>query len=50
MGPYLTMEAGPASLDPLQPAARKIYETGWRPAFTDGPTRDELARIVSAAL
>jgi 2-polyprenyl-6-methoxyphenol hydroxylase-like FAD-dependent oxidoreductase len=47
--PYLSMVAGPASLDPLQPAARAVYETGWRPAYAEGPTRDELARIVSSA-
>ncbi|HET6938203.1 MAG TPA: FAD-dependent oxidoreductase [Nocardioides sp.] len=45
--PYLTMGAGPASLDPLQGAARRVFETGWRPAYADGPSRDELARIVS---
>jgi len=48
MQPYLTMDAGPASLDPLQGAARRVFETGWRPAYTEGPTRDELARIVSS--
>jgi 2-polyprenyl-6-methoxyphenol hydroxylase-like FAD-dependent oxidoreductase len=48
MGPYLSMEAGPSSLEPLQPAARAVYETGWRPPYADGPTRDELARIVSS--
>ena len=47
--PYLAMEAGPASLDPLQPRARRVFETGWRPAYAEGPTRDELARIVSSA-
>ena len=48
--PYASMAAGPASLDPLQPAARRVYETGWRPAYAEGPSRDELARIVSAAV
>ena len=28
---------------------RRVYETGWRPAYAEGPTRDELARIVSVA-
>jgi 2-polyprenyl-6-methoxyphenol hydroxylase-like FAD-dependent oxidoreductase len=46
--PYLAMDAGPDSLDPLQGAARRVFETGWRPAYGDGPTRDELARIVSS--
>jgi 2-polyprenyl-6-methoxyphenol hydroxylase-like FAD-dependent oxidoreductase len=48
MWSYLSMAAGPASLDPLQGAARRVYETGWRPAYTEGPSRDELARIVSS--
>ena len=42
------MTAGPGSLEPLQAAARRVYETGWRPAYAEGPTRDELARIVSS--
>ncbi len=48
--PYLSMTAGPDSLDPLQAPAARVYETGWRPAYADGPTRDELARIVSSAV
>jgi 2-polyprenyl-6-methoxyphenol hydroxylase-like FAD-dependent oxidoreductase len=48
MQPYLAMDAGPASLDALRGAARRVYETGWRPAYADGPTRDELARIVAS--
>jgi 2-polyprenyl-6-methoxyphenol hydroxylase-like FAD-dependent oxidoreductase len=48
MQPYLSMDAGPASLDALQGAARRVFETGWRPAYAPGPTRDELARIVSS--
>lgn len=48
MQPYLAMDAGPGSLDPLQGAARRVFETGWRPAYDEGPTRDELARIVSS--
>jgi 2-polyprenyl-6-methoxyphenol hydroxylase-like FAD-dependent oxidoreductase len=49
-GPYLTMQAGPASLRPLQEAARRVYETGWRMPYADGPSRAELARIVSRAV
>ena len=48
--PYVTMTAGPSSLEPLQAEARRVYESGWRPTHTDGPSRDELARIVSAAV
>jgi hypothetical protein len=47
--PYLSMDAGPDSLHALQGPARRVFETGWRPAYTEGPTRDELARIVSSA-
>lgn len=50
LGPYGSMTAGPDSLEPLQDAARRVYETGWRPAHAEGPDRDELARIVSSAL
>jgi len=50
LGPYLAMEAGPATVAPLQEAARRVYETGWRPSYAEGPTRDELARIVSSAV
>ena len=47
--PYLAMEAGPASLAGLQDRARRVFASGWRPAYAEGPTRDELARIVSSA-
>jgi 2-polyprenyl-6-methoxyphenol hydroxylase-like FAD-dependent oxidoreductase len=46
--PYLRMDAGPDSLDAVQGAARRVYEDGWRPAYAEGPTREELARIVSS--
>jgi 2-polyprenyl-6-methoxyphenol hydroxylase-like FAD-dependent oxidoreductase len=49
MQPYLAMDAGPATLDVLQGPARRVFETGWRPAYAEGPTRDELARIVSSS-
>jgi hypothetical protein len=49
MQPYMAMTAGPASLHALQGPARRVLETGWRPAKTEGPTRDELARIVAAS-
>jgi hypothetical protein len=50
IGSYLAMVGGPDSLEPVQGAARKVYETGWRPPYTEGPSRDELARIVSSAI
>jgi flavin-dependent dehydrogenase len=44
--PYVTMQALPSSLDPIEPAARAIYASGWRAPIPDGPTRDELADVV----
>lgn len=48
-GPYLTMRALPASLDAVEPRAREIYASGWRPPVPGGPTRDELAELVATA-
>jgi 2-polyprenyl-6-methoxyphenol hydroxylase-like FAD-dependent oxidoreductase len=47
---YLGMTALPASLRAVEPRARALYATGWRPPFAPGPTRDELADIIQAAL
>jgi hypothetical protein len=49
-GGYLSMLELPSSLDPVEPLARAVYASGWRPEFTPGPTRAELRQIVSAAL
>jgi hypothetical protein len=49
-GGYFAMVALPSSLDGVEPLARAVYETGWRPAFTPGPTRSELREVVAAAL
>ena len=49
VGPYQAMRALPASLDAVQARARDIYATGWRPPAPPGPTRDELAALVTAA-
>jgi len=43
------MLAPPASLDAVQARARDIYASGWRPPAPPGPTRDELAALVTAA-
>ena len=53
-GPYLAMQALPAVLDPVRDRARAVLRTGWRPPYTTGPSRDELAdacnlRVRSAA-
>ena len=48
-GPYQAMLAPPGSLDAVQARARDIYASGWRPPVPPGPTRDELAALVTAA-
>lgn len=47
VGPYLGMDALPGMLDEVEPRAREIYATGWRPPVPEGPSRDELAELVS---
>jgi 2-polyprenyl-6-methoxyphenol hydroxylase-like FAD-dependent oxidoreductase len=47
VGPYVTMDALPASLTPAQDRAREIYASGWRPQVPDGPNREELSEVVS---
>jgi 2-polyprenyl-6-methoxyphenol hydroxylase-like FAD-dependent oxidoreductase len=49
-GGYVSMLQVPSCLDPVEPLARAVYESGWRPAFTPGPTRAELREVVAAAL
>jgi 2-polyprenyl-6-methoxyphenol hydroxylase-like FAD-dependent oxidoreductase len=49
VGPYLAMDAMPASLAAIEPRARAIYASGWRPSVPSGPSRDELAALVGAA-
>jgi hypothetical protein len=48
--PYLTMQAPPSILDPVQGKARAILRTGWRPPYAAGPTRDELALVLTQQL
>jgi len=50
IGPYVGMQALPASLRVMEPYARAVYESGWRPAFADGPSRAELAGVVADAV
>jgi 2-polyprenyl-6-methoxyphenol hydroxylase-like FAD-dependent oxidoreductase len=45
VGDFATMDALPASLAAVEPAARAHYARGWRPALPAGPSRDELAAI-----
>ena len=49
MGGFLAMTELPASLAPAEPLARAVYESGWRPPRSDGPTRDELIELLRAA-
>jgi 2-polyprenyl-6-methoxyphenol hydroxylase-like FAD-dependent oxidoreductase len=50
IGPYAAMRAGPGLLRTVEPAARAVYRTGWRPSPAPGPTRAELAELSLAAL
>ncbi|MCV7169698.1 FAD-dependent monooxygenase [Mycobacterium manitobense] len=45
VAPYQSMRALPATLMPVEPRAREIFATGWRPDVPDGPTRTELAEL-----
>jgi 2-polyprenyl-6-methoxyphenol hydroxylase-like FAD-dependent oxidoreductase len=47
---YFAMIALPSSLDPAEPLARAVYESGWRPPYSPGPSRDELVDVVTGAL
>lgn len=47
---YLSMLELPSSLDAVEPLARAVYASGWRPEYTSGPTRNELVEIIDAAL
>ena len=49
IGPYLTMTGLPSALDAVEPLARAVYETGWRPRPATGPNRAELAELVATA-
>jgi 2-polyprenyl-6-methoxyphenol hydroxylase-like FAD-dependent oxidoreductase len=47
---YVSMLQLPSCLDAVEPLAREVYRSGWRPAFPPGPTRSELRDVVAAAL
>ena len=44
------MTAGPSSLEAVEPRARAVYASGWRPDFDPGPSRRELVELVRAAV
>lgn len=46
-GPYMAMEVLPSALAEIEPRAREIFASGWRPPPHDGPTRDELAEMIA---
>jgi hypothetical protein len=50
LGPYLSMEAGPSCLDAVEPRARAVYASGWRPGFDPGPSRRELVELVRSTV
>jgi len=41
------MQALPSVLDPAQDKARAALRTGWRPPYADGPTRSQLADLIT---
>lgn len=47
--PFQAMLATPQVLQPAHERVREILRTGWRPPVSDGPTRDELAAVVTDA-
>lgn len=47
LGPYVAMRAGPSCLDEVEPLARAVYATGWRPPLAPGPSRDELVALLT---
>ena len=49
-GPFMSMTALPESLAPAEPWARAVYESGWRPSYSEGPARDELVAVIENAL
>ena len=46
-GPYMAMEVLPSALAEIEPRAREIYASGWRPPPHGGPTRDDLAEMIA---
>jgi hypothetical protein len=47
VGPNLAMAELPATLAAVEPQARAIYRSGWRPPMPDGPTRDDLVELIT---
>ena len=49
-GPYFAMTALPSCLQPAEPLARAVYETGWRAPYATGPSRDQLVEVIHGAV
>jgi 2-polyprenyl-6-methoxyphenol hydroxylase-like FAD-dependent oxidoreductase len=47
VGPYLGMQALPATLTAVHPRVQEIYASGWRPPVAPGPTLVELVELVT---
>ncbi|WP_051549342.1 FAD-dependent oxidoreductase [Nocardioides sp. URHA0032] len=47
--PYWAMTALPTCLQPAEPLARAVYESGWRPSYAPGPSRDQLVTVIHGA-
>jgi hypothetical protein len=47
VGPYMSMLVGPSVLSSIEDRAREQLQNGFRPAFAPGPTRDELAELIT---
>ncbi|GAA3339209.1 hypothetical protein GCM10020358_22160 [Amorphoplanes nipponensis] len=50
VGPYVAMEILPDALAEVEPRAREIFASGWRPPVPPGPAREELVSVVAGAL
>ena len=46
---YLAMTSGPGVLRQLEPLARTVYRSGWRPRLAEGPTRAEITATIRRA-
>ncbi|MET0694796.1 MAG: FAD-dependent oxidoreductase [Propionibacteriaceae bacterium] len=47
---YLSMTGAASCLDVAEERARTVYRSGWRPAFSPGPSRDELVDLIHSTL
>ena len=50
VGPYMSMQVLPTALWAIEPRAREIFASGWRPPAHPGPTADELADLITAVV